>query len=977
MAVFIVGMHRSGTSMVAGVLEALGVNFGPREELLPANHANLTGYYENLRVLHINDALTAANGLHWRTLPVISSLRKVEGIQEYIQSVEAVAKSFETSSIWGVKDPRLSFFMPYWKAVVPTASVIVCVRRPEAVARSLNVRNELSLAYGSALWELYTLAALKNSRRMPRVALIYEELLEDPTAAVRKIIASVPELSEIDFSEEAIAAAAGRIQADLDHNEDPDAGGDFVTERQAKLYERLAAGTLAVSRRDEEAPVSSELARLEAKHQAAKAAIQRANAELGMLRNTLEGERTQQSSFLSRVKSLAEVFADREPGSSFDDVIESLRQALRRLGQPPPGFVPASAVDEISALKDERIRWFQTELDSTGVRVRSSLEELQKNQVEVIRLRTQLAEAEWARECAGDRLRAAEGECARLKEEVTAAREESRAAAAELHAVLVKKDQLTGDLETLGEQHARLRRENVAHSIELDQSRAQEAYVRSEIGKMKVAEAELRNEMLKAQQKCAALANDLTDRERAHLKLAATVNELTAQSARLDRAAQTAASDAAEHARREHAARTILADVENELLLTQRKLTAMSQREESTASDLTRLKEIHLATIHERDRLRAERDTLALDLQKQLLETEVTRSTLDAERAKLEKMSTDLAASTSKQEALERTTAELVALRDHDQKVLAHLQELKKTAEAEIQTMRDGLAVSLAARMAEQERTTELLERQNQRLSELEYQLKNAENDRAVSIERAVEASRLAKRAESDRDQLQRRLDELEMATNAARDSLIQSHELVAELQAERDRAITERKEIQSLRSDESRSAERALATQRIAMSNATQLITSLEAEIEELKGRLTPEPRPGEATASLGDDDKLSEVGALAERDAITARLRAERDALEKALAVARKAQASAQTAAANSGKSAPVVAAITIPPETRARWNRQLSAMQDLVGAIDTLLAPKVGGRFWIPVRKIRVKLVQLRQIIDIETTRTQRSS
>ena len=49
--VVILGMHRSGTSLTAGILHLLGVNMGDR--LLPADKFNAQGYFENQIILDL------------------------------------------------------------------------------------------------------------------------------------------------------------------------------------------------------------------------------------------------------------------------------------------------------------------------------------------------------------------------------------------------------------------------------------------------------------------------------------------------------------------------------------------------------------------------------------------------------------------------------------------------------------------------------------------------------------------------------------------------------------------------------------------------------------------------------------------------------------------------------------------------------------------------------------------------------------
>src|SRR5215218_4112214 len=57
--VCVLGMHRSGTSLVAGILRQLGVDLGPDDELLPPDPNNRSGYFELAELVHINDEILA------------------------------------------------------------------------------------------------------------------------------------------------------------------------------------------------------------------------------------------------------------------------------------------------------------------------------------------------------------------------------------------------------------------------------------------------------------------------------------------------------------------------------------------------------------------------------------------------------------------------------------------------------------------------------------------------------------------------------------------------------------------------------------------------------------------------------------------------------------------------------------------------------------------------------------------------------
>src|SRR4249920_989928 len=68
--IFMLGMHRSGTSVLTRVLSLLGCALPG--DLLGSNESNPTGHWESARAIEINEALLTALGRRWddvRDLP--------------------------------------------------------------------------------------------------------------------------------------------------------------------------------------------------------------------------------------------------------------------------------------------------------------------------------------------------------------------------------------------------------------------------------------------------------------------------------------------------------------------------------------------------------------------------------------------------------------------------------------------------------------------------------------------------------------------------------------------------------------------------------------------------------------------------------------------------------------------------------------------------------------------------------------------
>ena len=69
----IVGMHRSGTSLIAQLLKQSGLYLGSEERLLGSNVGNQDGHFENVEFIDLNDSLLQHLGGSWEHPPELPS----------------------------------------------------------------------------------------------------------------------------------------------------------------------------------------------------------------------------------------------------------------------------------------------------------------------------------------------------------------------------------------------------------------------------------------------------------------------------------------------------------------------------------------------------------------------------------------------------------------------------------------------------------------------------------------------------------------------------------------------------------------------------------------------------------------------------------------------------------------------------------------------------------------------------------------
>ena len=158
----ILGGHRSGTSLVSGLLWEAGLHLG---DLLPAGPDNPRGFFESVEILAAHEGLLAAQERDWTCPPYRLDPRVCD-----LSPLAAVVESLSAAGRpWGVKDPRLLFLLPAWLEIVPAVRLIGVLRHPDAVAASLTARNGFAPEAARAIADAHLgrLAALQSHLGFP------------------------------------------------------------------------------------------------------------------------------------------------------------------------------------------------------------------------------------------------------------------------------------------------------------------------------------------------------------------------------------------------------------------------------------------------------------------------------------------------------------------------------------------------------------------------------------------------------------------------------------------------------------------------------------------------------------------------------------------------------------------------------------------------------------------------------------------
>ncbi len=251
--VIIIGMHRSGTTMIAGMLARLGLFTGWR---LDGGNAESVFFTKN------NELILSSGGCRWDDP---QSFKHVLGRGESVELLANVMRKrlssplsfiylglkmfltrrsiFNIDSPWGWKDPRNTITLPVWLKLFPEAKIIHIIRNGVDVADSLKRRETKTLGQieavasggasynpsitkgvkpgpsrvarlegGFSLWEEYLEFAETNMASLANeVATVrFEDFIDDSPGALTRLTT----FCGLDASEEAISSACREVRKD-------------------------------------------------------------------------------------------------------------------------------------------------------------------------------------------------------------------------------------------------------------------------------------------------------------------------------------------------------------------------------------------------------------------------------------------------------------------------------------------------------------------------------------------------------------------------------------------------------------------------------------------------------------------------------------------------------------------------------------------------------------------------------------------
>jgi hypothetical protein len=245
-ALLILGMHRSGTSAVAGAAALLGVDLP--KHLLTAATDNPSGFFEAQVVIGINEWILQKIGHSWYDCLAFSTNRLATDDYRTATTMIflTVLTEFTNGSLHLLKDPRLCLTLDIWLPALQAGhvepSALLVVRHPAEVSASLEQRDCCPTDLAVALWLSYMLTAERATRGHPRCILTYDALLQDWSSTLRRAGRQTNIIWPI-----SIDAVAPQMQQFLDtnqrhHRQPPQQSGVRILDRLVEETHRTLLG---------------------------------------------------------------------------------------------------------------------------------------------------------------------------------------------------------------------------------------------------------------------------------------------------------------------------------------------------------------------------------------------------------------------------------------------------------------------------------------------------------------------------------------------------------------------------------------------------------------------------------------------------------------------------------------------------------------------------------------------------------------
>jgi len=259
MQILVLGMHRSGTSVLTRIINLMGAWVGDEQDILPAHEEdNAAGYWERRNVVRSHDVLLhtlipdVALHENWMYIAEFHSEHLSALPRDSLDPLRAELTVLNEHQPWVLKDPRMCLLLPVWQTLLTEPVYVLMHRHPLEVVESLSKRmnQPLPISLGLVLWEKYIVSLLQALQGRRVLVVSHARLLANPWQECQRLHAYlVKSAPPLQLPQRAVIEASVNPKLHHAHHDAPPKAPSLTTQQVAihSELERLAVQRGAIT----------------------------------------------------------------------------------------------------------------------------------------------------------------------------------------------------------------------------------------------------------------------------------------------------------------------------------------------------------------------------------------------------------------------------------------------------------------------------------------------------------------------------------------------------------------------------------------------------------------------------------------------------------------------------------------------------------------------------------------------------------
>lgn len=214
--IVVLGMHRSGTSVLSGLVSLMGCYIG-LTDTMPKRKDNPKGFFENYRIYKFNQNILEENSVSWDEYNFTVKTIDKNTLRKYIDHAKTIIQEeFKYVNLFFIKDPRMCILYPIWETALKELKIeikcIITYRSVIEVSLSLERRNQFAFEKSMMIWSHYLFQSEKNSRNTERIFIRFNQDFKDLNTLLIKLTRFVGVILTEEFKRDALKFYTTELQ---------------------------------------------------------------------------------------------------------------------------------------------------------------------------------------------------------------------------------------------------------------------------------------------------------------------------------------------------------------------------------------------------------------------------------------------------------------------------------------------------------------------------------------------------------------------------------------------------------------------------------------------------------------------------------------------------------------------------------------------------------------------------------------------